>query len=128
MNAMMAKLAIGYPGQRVSDREADARLELYTEQLSDIPPDVLGMAFREAVRTIKFFPSIAEIRAIASKLPNPRLEREWFLQELLRRHAEPEEVREPNVSPEERLAIKAEAGLSEETSALLDRIVGSKAA
>jgi hypothetical protein len=59
---MIGKLALGFPAGKASDLEAEARLELYAEGLSDIPADVLGAACARALRECRFFPSVAEIR------------------------------------------------------------------
>lgn len=58
----IAKLALAYPAAKVSVDEAEARLELYADALSDIPGDVLGDACMALLRTSKFFPSASEIR------------------------------------------------------------------
>lgn len=73
VDRVMAKLVVAYPAARVSEAEAGARLDVYAEQLSDIPADVLMAGAMAAARTIKFFPSIAEIRAAAmSQGPDQR--------------------------------------------------------
>lgn len=66
----MAVLA--YPAVRMSDGESDARLSLYQSELGDIDEDTLAKAFSLAVRSIKFFPSVAELRAFAKDVPTPR--------------------------------------------------------
>lgn len=43
----------------------DARLKLYVEMLSDIPPSILETAVKKLIMTNKFLPSIAEIREVA---------------------------------------------------------------
>lgn len=43
----------------------DARLRLYVEMLSDIPPSILETAVKKLIMTNKFLPSIAEIRETA---------------------------------------------------------------
>lgn len=43
----------------------DARMRLYVEMLSDIPPQILEVAVKKLIMTNKFFPSIAEIRETA---------------------------------------------------------------
>lgn len=43
----------------------DARLRLYVEMLSDIPPQILEVAVKKLIMTNKFLPSIAEIRETA---------------------------------------------------------------
>lgn len=43
----------------------DARMRLYVEMLSDIPPQILEAAIKKLIMTNKFLPSIAEIREVA---------------------------------------------------------------
>lgn len=43
----------------------DARMRLYVEMLSDIPPQILEAAVKKLIMTNKFLPSIAEIRETA---------------------------------------------------------------
>ena len=61
----MGKLALAYPAAKLSEGEARARALLYADMLGDIPPAILGAAFRKAAQTCRFFPSIAEIRGTA---------------------------------------------------------------
>lgn len=74
--ARIAKLigtaAVGYAAQRLSDDEATMRLTLYQDALADIDADVLGEAFALAVRESRFFPTIAELRGFAARVPRPR--------------------------------------------------------
>jgi hypothetical protein len=84
---MMTKLALGYPNQKLTDVEAEARMELYAEQLADIPYDMLGPAFAAAIRTLKFFPTIAELRDLATAQPAPpRRRRQHRIEMLLAAH------------------------------------------
>lgn len=43
----------------------DARMRLYVEMLSDIPPQILSAAVKKIIMTNRFLPSIAEIRETA---------------------------------------------------------------
>ena len=43
----------------------DARMRIYVEMLSDIPPQILETAVKKLIMTNKFLPSIAEIRETA---------------------------------------------------------------
>lgn len=43
----------------------DARMRLYVEMLSDIPPSILEASVKKLIMTNKFLPSIAEIREVA---------------------------------------------------------------
>lgn len=83
---MMLKLAVLYPGSKVSDEEAAGRLEVYVELLRDLPFDVLSAAFRAAAQTTKFFPSVAEIRAAAEPAMRERRMRVIALRRILAKH------------------------------------------
>lgn len=130
INKMMTRLALAYPNAKLSVEEAGARLELYEQMLADIDVDLLGAAFAAAVKTLKFFPSVAELRDLAMSQPaTPRFQQKYRLRQLLANHrAAPPIALEPPVTPEQRAAIKAELGLEGEAAALLDRIVGDQAA
>lgn len=62
----VAMLSMAYPALRADIDEADARLELYVQELADLPADILNVACRAALRELTFFPSIAEIRKRAT--------------------------------------------------------------
>lgn len=68
VRATVAKLSIAFPRQRSSDAEADVRLEQYVEGLDDIPADVLEQAYRQTIKTRKFFPTVAELRELCTGL------------------------------------------------------------
>lgn len=130
INKMMTKLALAYPNLKLSEDEAEARIELYEEMLGDIDLDVLGSGFRAAVRSCKFFPSVSELRELALKQPAPeRIVRAHRLRMLAEHHRKA--IAEPPkqiATQQEVDAIKAELGLSESASALINRIVGERAA
>lgn len=129
INKMMTRLALAYPNAKLSVEEASARLELYEQMLADIDVDLLGAAFAAAVKTLKFFPSVAELRDLAMSQPaTPRFQQKYRLRQLLAKHREPPISLEPPVTPEQRAAIKAELGLTGEAAELIDRIVGDQAA
>lgn len=73
---------------RMTDMDAAARLEVYIETLGDIPPDVLGEACVEAVKTCKFFPKVAELRELSAKGMLTRRWRKYTLEWLARKHDE----------------------------------------
>lgn len=64
----VAMMSLAYPALRITTDEADARLELYVQELSDLPADILDTACRTALRELTFYPSIAEIRKRAAGL------------------------------------------------------------
>ena len=99
-----------YRGEKLSDDEADRRLEVYTRMLEDIPPDILREAFQEAIKTMVFFPTVAEIRKLAAaevlKRRWTKSRAEWLIFIHERDWKEPE----PEISEEERLEVKAGLG------------------
>lgn len=74
----IAKLALAYPAAKVSDLEAEGRLEIYADALSDVPGDVLATACMAILRESKFFPAAAEIRAKCGGLAR----RQWELSKI----------------------------------------------
>lgn len=58
----IGKLALAFHGAKLSDDEAEARLDLYADALADVPSDVLGEACMAIVRQSRFFPTPSEIR------------------------------------------------------------------
>ncbi|WP_162527163.1 hypothetical protein [Sphingomonas solaris] len=71
ISKFMATLAILYPAAKLTDPEVELRLEAYQIALADIDADVLARAFDAASKTCRFFPSVAEIRECARKVPAP---------------------------------------------------------
>ena len=63
---MVGKLSIAFPRQNLSDAEAEVRLEQYVMGLDDIPLDLLDLAYRQAIKTRTFFPTVAELRALCT--------------------------------------------------------------
>lgn len=129
ISRMIGKISILFPNAKLSDAEARAQNQLYSELLSDVPQDVLAGAFRKCAQTLRFFPSVAEIRAAA--MPEMAM-RSWRLMRLraivLESERRPVEPDKEIVTPEQRAAIKAELGLTGEAAELIDRIVGDQAA
>ena len=74
----IGKLALAFPASKVSDEEAEGRLELYSEALADVPADVLGEACMAVVREARFFPTPSEIRAKCGTLAR----RQWELSKI----------------------------------------------
>jgi hypothetical protein len=74
----IGKVALAFPASKVSDDEAEARLELYAEALADVPADVLAEACMAVVREARFFPTPAEIRAKCGSLAK----RQWELSKI----------------------------------------------
>jgi hypothetical protein len=101
---MVAKASLAYPAAKLSDGEARVRLELYADALSDIPADVLGVAFLEAVKTIKFFPSVCELRALAEAESGRRWREEQQRLRESRPHIPPP-APEPELSAAEKVEV-----------------------
>lgn len=62
-HSVIANLARAYPRQAIT---AEA-LTLYVQHLADIPDGMLADIGREWIRTERFFPTIAELRALAAE-------------------------------------------------------------
>ncbi len=65
VETMIGKLAIATAQPKVSEAEADARLEMYWLALRDQSVDDLRTAFMDLLRTATFLPTPAEIRTAA---------------------------------------------------------------
>lgn len=95
---MITKIALLYPGGKLSDAESAARLELYIDLLRDIPFDILSSAFRSVAQKSRFFPTVAEIRDAAAPALRARRGKLVTLQMLLDKH---ERYWSPPVAPED---------------------------
>jgi len=127
ISRMIGKIAILFPNGKLSDAEAKAQNQLYVELLNDIPADVLGGAFRKCAQTLKFFPTVAEIRAAA--MPEMAM-RSWRLMRMkalaLKSDREPPQPPKQIVTQAERQSALDEAEVSAEMRGLLDRVIGSE--
>ncbi|WP_294189045.1 hypothetical protein [uncultured Sphingomonas sp.] len=106
---VITKLALAYPAAKVSEEEAEARLELYADALDDIPADVLGAACAAVLRTSKFFPAPSEIRERCSGLAR----RQWELSKIRALIATHDRNWRPEPEPlsdEDRAAVAAIVG------------------
>lgn len=65
IETMIGKLAIATAQPKVSQAEADERVELYWLALRDLPVDDLRTGFLDLVRTATFLPTPAEVRKAA---------------------------------------------------------------
>lgn len=126
---MVGKLAVLFPNAKLSAAEAEAQNQLYVELLSDIPGDVLGGAFRKCAQTLKFFPTVAEIRSAA--MPEMAM-RSWRLMRMkalaLKSDREPPQRPKQIATKAERQDALDEAGVNDEYRELLGRVVGSEKA
>jgi hypothetical protein len=58
---LVAYVSAAYPAARVGDGDAELRLHVYADALSDVPADLLAHGARAAIRTSRFMPTPAEI-------------------------------------------------------------------
>lgn len=86
---MMSRMASAFPNVTLSAAEAEQRLSIYEIALADIPPDILGRACIEAVKTLRFFPTVAELRTCAG---HELGRRHWMMRQLNRLASMPPEL------------------------------------
>ena len=67
--ADIGKLLLRYKDAFSNTELSKEKLTLYAELLQDIPMEKLEKAMFECAKTVKFFPSVAEIRQEANKIP-----------------------------------------------------------
>jgi hypothetical protein len=67
--ADIGKLLLRYKDAFSNTELSKEKLTLYAELLQDIPVEKLEKAIIECAKTVKFFPSVAEIRQEANKIP-----------------------------------------------------------
>ena len=110
---MVGTAALGYPAAKLSGDEADGRLRLYQSELADIDADILGPAFSAAVRGSKFFPTIAELRDHAARVPRPRRYLiAYRLRKLLEHRPQPAIAEQDLVRPEQMRELISRLGRS----------------
>lgn len=106
----LGTVALALPtGKSMSDREEGGRLELYIKALSDIPADILNDACMEAIKRLKFFPKVAELRELAARELARRKWNKATLEILARLH---DERYAPPVKPEDMVKPEALAKLA----------------
>lgn len=67
VDVMIGKLAIATAQPKITEAEANERLELYWLALNEIPVCDLRVAFTDLVKTATFLPTPAEVRAAAMR-------------------------------------------------------------
>ncbi|RPF70458.1 hypothetical protein [Aurantiacibacter spongiae] len=67
IETMIGKLAIATAQSKLSDREVEAKIEMYWIALRDLPLDDLRAAFVQLVRSSTFLPTPAEVRKAAMR-------------------------------------------------------------
>jgi hypothetical protein len=65
VEAVLGTISIALP-KRQNEIEAEAMVKIYAAALDDIPPDILQDAGIDAIKTLSFFPKVAELRKLAS--------------------------------------------------------------
>lgn len=104
---MIGRLALATAQAKLSENEADERMDAYWLALHDIPLEDLRWAYAELVKTATFLPTPAEIRAKAQYPGLMRAFRRARAQMLLTKHdrewSEPVEY----IRPEEIEQVKA---------------------
>lgn len=69
--ADIGKLLLRYKAAFSNTELTKDKLTLYAELLQDVPMENLEKAMVECAKTVKFFPSVAEIRQEANKQAKP---------------------------------------------------------
>src|SRR5690606_4501674 len=102
---MMASLAVATAQAKVSESEAQARLEMYCVALQVRPADALRSAFVGLVQTAKFLPTPSEVRTAGLRAGSQRRYAKSRAQYLAWKHEQ--EWKEPQeaVRPEELQAL-----------------------
>lgn len=110
---MVTKIATLYPSAKISDQEAEMRMELYTELLADIPFDCLSAGFKAVAKSSRFFPSVAEIRERAEPMMYERRAKINGMRNLLRKHEKEwqSDAGDDVCTPEEAAAIIKKFGI-----------------
>lgn len=76
VDGMLTRLAIALPRSKTDMATADAKLDIYGEALDDVALPDLQAACAALIRTARFFPTVAEIRAAAAPTAQRRA---WML-------------------------------------------------
>jgi len=83
---MIGRIAVMMPSPKLTDKEAQERLNLYTRALSVHALPDLHAAFDVIVRTCRFFPTVAEIEKIVAPIKGRRTRREGTARMVLLKH------------------------------------------
>ncbi len=71
--AVIKVLSASFPPPRIDDDAAAIRVDVYLEMLGSLPADILAEATRQALKQFRFFPTVAELYAIAEPLLDGRV-------------------------------------------------------
>jgi hypothetical protein len=92
--SFLGAYAMAWPDDKKrSDAEAAGRLRIYVKGLEDIPPDVLEIAFDEAVKSCTFFPTVKELRDLADDELRQRRYKRFVMQRMIEKYEEAEAAR-----------------------------------
>lgn len=86
IDTIVAGLAVALPRAKGDGAVAEAKLDIYAAALADIPLIDLRAAADHLIKTARFFPSVAEIRAAASITGRPRAARVARARVMIVRH------------------------------------------
>ncbi|AOF96830.1 hypothetical protein BSY17_2656 [Sphingobium sp. RAC03] len=86
IDTIIAGMAVALPRAKGDGAVAEAKLDIYAASLADIPLIDLRAASDHLIKTARFFPSVAEIRAAASITGRPRAARVARARVMIVRH------------------------------------------
>lgn len=86
IDTIVAGLAIALPRKKDSAQTDGAKLDIYATALADVPLVDLNAAADTLIKTARFFPTVAEIRAAAAKAGGPRTARIARAELMILRH------------------------------------------
>ncbi|MFZ2996255.1 hypothetical protein [Sphingobium sp.] len=86
IDTIIAGLAIALPRKKDTAQTDGVKLDIYATALADVPLVDLRAAADAMIKTARFFPTVAEIRAAASKAGGPRSARIARAQLMIMRH------------------------------------------
>lgn len=86
IDTIIARLAVALPRKRDEPGVDSVKLDIYASALSDLPLIDLRAASDWLINNVRFFPSVAEIRAAVAKVAGPRIARVARAHVLILRH------------------------------------------
>lgn len=113
VETLVGKLAIATAQAKVSESEADARIEMFWLALRDLPVDDLRGAFMDLLRTCTFMPTPAEVRTAAIRQGALRRYAKSRAQHLVWKHEQEWKPSGDIVPPEELQALLANVKIGE---------------
>lgn len=101
IETMLAKLSLALPKAKVSQAEADERLDIYWQALRHHALPDLQQVFGVLVRTCQFFPTVAEIEAALRPIRAKRRSRLTRAELLIFKHEREWQAKGDPLTPEE---------------------------